>query len=87
MSSDRAAIYSVHGDTSCLHVHFEVSTVDSNGKIYAKPFDFRDWEKSMERLEIKYELERVVQRKAMEKTIHAVKSRSKPHREQSLKSP
>jgi len=79
MSSDRAAIYSVHGDTSCLHVHFEVSTVDSNGKIYAKPFDFRDWEKSMERLEIKYELERVVQRKAMEK--------DDPRREIKIKAP
>lgn len=65
MGADRPVLYAVHGDTDCLHVHFLASSVDSKGRIYAKPYDFREWERSMEKLEIKYELERVIQRKAL----------------------
>lgn len=79
MGADRPVLYAVHGDTDCLHVHFLASSVDSNGRIYAKPYDFREWERSMEKLEIKYELERVVQRRAM--------ANDDPRREIKIKAP
>lgn len=67
MPGDRPALYAVHGDSTCLHVHFLVSSVDSHGKIWNPRFDFRLWEAAMERLEIEHGLERVTQRKAVAK--------------------
>lgn len=67
MPGPRPAFYAVHGDTDALHVHFEVHSVDSKGKIYRTHEDWRDWERSMDRLEIANDLERVEQRKAMAK--------------------
>ncbi|AXS79832.1 relaxase/mobilization nuclease domain-containing protein [Dechloromonas sp. HYN0024] len=70
MPGDRAILWSVHGDTNCLHVHFEASSTDDTGTVWNPRFDFRFWESSMERLEIKYGLERVTQRKVMAKQDH-----------------
>lgn len=68
MGADRPVLYAVHGDSTCLHVHFLASSVDSHGKIWNPRFDFRLWESAMERLEIAHGLERVQQRKAVAKT-------------------
>jgi len=32
MPGDRPVLYAVHGDSTCLHVHFLASSVDSHGK-------------------------------------------------------
>lgn len=71
MPGNRAILWSVHGDTTCLHVHFEASSTDDGGAVWNPRFDFRIWESAMERLEIKYRLERVTQRKVMAKQDHA----------------
>jgi hypothetical protein len=67
MPGERPVLYSVHGDTDCLHVHIAAATTGADGKIASKAFDFRAWERSMERLELEYGLERVKQRAAMAK--------------------
>lgn len=67
MPGDRPVLYAVHGDSTCLHVHFLASSVDENGRIWNPRFDFRLWEQAMERLEIAHGLERVTQRKAVAK--------------------
>lgn len=78
MGYDRPMFLSLHGDKDHLHVHFVVGTVDSHGKIWdgstmtneqgnkVKVRDYRQWELTNEKLEIKYGLERVTNRKAME---------------------
>lgn len=79
MPGDRPVLYAVHGDSTCLHVHFLASSVDSHGKIWNPRFDFRLWEQAMERLEIEHGLERVQQRKAVAK--------ADPEREIKVKAP
>lgn len=64
MGNNRPVVYVAHGDTEHLHVHFIAATVDADGKVYAKAFDFRDWEHANEELEIEYQLTRVMQRKS-----------------------
>ena len=78
MGYDRPIYLSLHGDKEHLHVHFVAGLVDSQGKIWdgstmtneqgekVKVRDFRRWEITNEKLEIKYGLERVEHRKAME---------------------
>ncbi len=68
MPGDRPVLYAVHGDSTCLHVHFLASSVGSHGKIWNPRHDYRLWEGAMERLEIERGLERVTQRKAVAKT-------------------
>lgn len=74
----RPMYFALHGDKKHLHVHFVASMVDSHGKIWdgstmtneegkkVKVRDFRQWEITNEKLEIKHGLERVTHRKAME---------------------
>ena len=78
MGYDRPMFLSLHGDKDHLHVHFVVGIVDSQGKIWdgstmtndqgekVKVRDYRQWEITNEKLEIKYGLERVSHRKAFE---------------------
>ena len=78
MGYDRPMYFALHGDKKHLHVHFVASMVDSHGKIWdgstmtneegkkVKVRDFRQWEITNEKLEIKHGLERVTHRKAME---------------------
>ncbi len=44
MPGDRPTLYAVHGDSTCLHVHFLASSVDAQGKIWNPRHDFRLWE-------------------------------------------
>lgn len=78
MGYDRPIYLALHGDKDHLHIHFVAGIVDSHGKIWdgstmtneegkkVKVRDFRQWELTNEKLEIKYGLERVTHRKAME---------------------
>lgn len=78
MGYDRPIYLALHGDKEHLHIHFVAGIVDSHGKIWdgstmtneegkkVKVRDFRQWELTNEKLEIKYGLERVTHRKAME---------------------
>ncbi|WP_090265869.1 relaxase/mobilization nuclease domain-containing protein [Pseudomonas panipatensis] len=59
---ERLALYVVHGDTQHLHVHVLFSTVCSKGKVWNPRFDYRLWEESAERLEIKHRLYRTPNR-------------------------
>lgn len=73
MGSERAMFLGVHGDHEHLHIHFAAAVVDNEGKIYngsivnedgKKLRDFRRWEMVNEELEKKYDLTRVMHRKA-----------------------
>lgn len=78
MGYDRPIYLALHGDKEHLHIHFVAGIVDSHGKIWdgstmtneegkkVKVRDFRQWEITNEKLEIKHGLERVTHRKAME---------------------
>jgi hypothetical protein len=78
MGGDRPIYLALHGDKDHLHVHFVASIVNSKGQIWdgstltdehgnkTKVRDYRQWELTNEKLEIKYGLERVTHRKAME---------------------
>lgn len=78
MGDDRPIYLALHGDKDHLHVHFVAGIVNSQGQIWdgstltneqgkkIKVRDYRQWEMANEKLEIKYGLERVTHRKAME---------------------
>lgn len=78
MGDDRPIYLALHGDKDHLHVHFVAGIVNSQGQIWdgstmtneqgekVKVRDYRRWELTNEKLEIKYGLERVTHRKAME---------------------
>lgn len=77
LGEDRPMYLALHGDKEHLHVHFVAAIVDSNGKIFNAEItndqgkkesvrDFRLWEEANEKLEIKYDLTRVMHRKAMQ---------------------
>lgn len=78
MGYDRPMFLSAHGDKHCLHIHFATSLVNSKGQIWdgsiltdehgnkKKVRDFRQWEITNEKLEVKYGLDRVEHRKAFE---------------------
>jgi hypothetical protein len=58
----RVSLFSVHTNTKHMHVHFEVSVVNNKGQIFNKRTDDLLWNKSMDRLEDKYNLTRVLDR-------------------------
>jgi hypothetical protein len=65
MGGNRPLVLTAHGDTENIHVHFEAATTDDRGRIWNPRFDFRLWELEAERLELKYGLVRVQQRRAV----------------------
>ncbi|MGF0337941.1 relaxase/mobilization nuclease domain-containing protein [Ectopseudomonas toyotomiensis] len=56
---ERQVLYVVHGDKAHLHVHIVFSTVELGGRIWNPRMDFRLWEATAARLEVKHGLYRV----------------------------
>jgi len=65
---DRFGLFAVHTDQQHTHVHFLISTVSADGKIFNPRDDDKIWNKQMDRLESKYQLTQVASRsKAVKK--------------------
>ena len=58
----RLGLFAVHTDKKHTHVHFLISTVSTDGKIFNPRDDDKAWNKEMNRLESKYQLTQVASR-------------------------
>ena len=66
----RVGVFAVHIDKLHIHVHFIISTVSTDGKIFNPRDDDKAWNKEMNRLELKHELTQVGSRvKAAKKKL------------------
>ena len=56
---NRLGLFAVHIDKEHIHVHFLISTVSTNGKIFNPRDDDKAWNKEMNTLELEYQLTQV----------------------------
>lgn len=60
--NNRLGLFAVHIDKQHIHVHFVISTVSTDGKIFNPRDDDKAWNKQMDWLESKYQLTQVTSR-------------------------